>query len=67
LRKLSRITAGGCEGRFTERRSAIAEIEAGWAKQARRPTPEEIDTWISSGRTEGNEAALDTCAADPYD
>jgi hypothetical protein len=55
---------------FAERRSVIAEIEAGWAKQARRPTPDEIDAWIGAGREqgreEGSEAALDTCAADPY-
>lgn len=30
--------------------SAMAQIEASWAEQARRPTAEEIDAWIDEGR-----------------
>ena len=33
-----------------ERTSVLKQIEASYARQARRPTAEEIDTWISSGR-----------------
>jgi plasmid stability protein len=33
-----------------ERRSVLDQIEAGWAAQSRRPTPDEIDSWIEAGR-----------------
>jgi hypothetical protein len=33
-----------------ERSSVLQQIEDGWDRQTRRPTPEEIDAWISAGR-----------------
>ena len=33
-----------------DRRSILEQIEAGWAAQARRPTPEQVDHWIEAGR-----------------
>ena len=38
------------ESHVVERRSVLEQIEAGWARQARRPTAAEIDAWISAGR-----------------
>jgi plasmid stability protein len=38
------------EGHVAERRSVMEQIEAGWAKQARRPTAAEVDSWIGTGR-----------------
>ena len=39
------------EAHVAERRSVLEQIEAGWARQSRRPTAAEIDSWISAGRT----------------
>ena len=33
-----------------ERLSVLAQIEAAWGKQARRPTAAEVDEWITAGR-----------------
>ena len=38
------------EAHVAERRSVLEQIEAGWARQARRPTPAEVDAWIGAGR-----------------
>ncbi len=38
------------EGYVIERRAVLDQIEAGWNKQARRPTAAEIDTWMGMGR-----------------
>jgi plasmid stability protein len=38
------------EGYVAERRSVLDQIEAGWHKQARRPTAAEIDSWMAVGR-----------------
>lgn len=38
------------EGYVTERRAVLDQIQAGWAKQARRPTAAEVDTWMALGR-----------------
>jgi hypothetical protein len=38
------------EAHVAERRSILAQIEAGWSRQGRRPTAAEIDAWIGSGR-----------------
>jgi plasmid stability protein len=38
------------EEQFAERRSVLAQIEAGWEKQTRRPTASEIDAWIGTSR-----------------
>ena len=35
------------EGCAAKRRVLLDEIEAGWSRQTRRPTAEEIDTWIA--------------------
>ena len=34
----------------TERSAVLRQIEESWARQARRPTGEEIDRWINAGR-----------------
>ena len=38
------------EGYVVERRAVLERIEAGWSKQARRPTATEIDAWMGMGR-----------------
>jgi len=38
------------EGYVAERRAVLDQIEAGWSKQARRPTATEIDAWMEVGR-----------------
>ena len=38
------------EGYVAERESVLNQIEAGWAKQSRRPAADEVDSWISLGR-----------------
>jgi plasmid stability protein len=38
------------EAHVAERRSVLDQIEAAWARQARRPTPSEVDAWIRAGR-----------------
>ena len=39
------------EAHVAERRSVLDQIEAGWARQARRPTATEVDAWIAAGRS----------------
>ncbi len=34
-----------------ERRSVLAQIEAAWANQTRRPGAREVDAWIAVGRS----------------
>jgi plasmid stability protein len=38
------------EGYVAERRAVLDQIEAGWAKQSRRPTATELDGWMAVGR-----------------
>ena len=38
------------EGYVTERRAVLDQIQAGWTKQARRPTAAEVDSWMAVGR-----------------
>lgn len=38
------------EEHVVERRSVLEQIEAGWARQTRRPTAAEVDTWMGAGR-----------------
>ena len=38
------------EGYVAERRAVLDQIEAGWAKQGRRPTAAEVDAWMAVGR-----------------
>jgi plasmid stability protein len=37
-------------GYVADRQSVLDQIEAGWAKQARRPSAKEIDSWMGVGR-----------------
>ena len=39
------------EAHVAERRSVLEQIEAGWARQTRRPTAAEVDAWIGVGRS----------------
>ena len=38
------------EGYVAERRAVLDQIEAGWTRQARRPTAAEVDAWMAVGR-----------------
>jgi plasmid stability protein len=38
------------EAHVAERRSVLEQIEAGWKRQARRPSAAEVDAWIGVGR-----------------
>ena len=38
------------EAHVAERRSVLEQIEAGWVRQARRPTAAEVDAWVGAGR-----------------
>jgi plasmid stability protein len=38
------------EAHVAERQSVLEQIEAGWSRQARRPTTSEVDAWIGAGR-----------------
>jgi plasmid stability protein len=38
------------EGHVAERRAVLDQIEAGWTRQARRPTAKEVDSWLQTGR-----------------
>jgi len=38
------------EAHVAERQSVLDQIEAGWARQNRRPTTAEVDAWIGTGR-----------------
>jgi plasmid stability protein len=33
-----------------ERSAVLKQIEASWARQSRRPSTKEIDSWINAGR-----------------
>ena len=39
------------EAHVAERESVLEQIEAGWARQTRRPTAAEVDAWIGAGRS----------------
>jgi plasmid stability protein len=39
------------EAHVAERRSVLEQIEAGWARQSRRPSAAEVDAWIGTGRS----------------
>lgn len=39
------------EAHVAERRSVLEQVEAAWARQARRPTSVEVDAWIGAGRS----------------
>jgi plasmid stability protein len=38
------------EAHVTERSSVLKQIESSWDKQKRRPSADEIDSWIRAGR-----------------
>ena len=38
------------EGHVAERQAVLDQIEASWARQARRPTAAEVDAWLDVGR-----------------
>ena len=38
------------EEHVSERGSVLKQIEASWDEQTRRPSAEEIDSWIRAGR-----------------
>jgi plasmid stability protein len=38
------------EEHVAERKSVLAQIEAAWSRQSRRPSAKQIDKWIAAGR-----------------
>jgi plasmid stability protein len=38
------------EEHVTEREAVLAQIEASWGAQRRRPTAAEVDRWLETGR-----------------
>jgi len=38
------------EEHVVDRASTMAEIEAGWAAQSRRPSAQQVEKWIGAGR-----------------
>lgn len=38
------------DGYVAERQAILDQIEAGWRRQARRPTSSEVDAWVGVGR-----------------
>jgi plasmid stability protein len=38
------------EEHVAEREAVLAQIEAGWSQQRRRPTAAEVDRWLDAGR-----------------
>ena len=38
------------EAYFGDRRPILEEIEGAWAKQTRRPTARQVESWIRAGR-----------------
>ena len=38
------------QAHVAERQSVLEQIEAGWARQSRRPTATEVDAWMRTGR-----------------
>ena len=38
------------EEHVAEREAVLAQIEASWAEQRRRPTAAEVDRWLDTGR-----------------
>ena len=36
---------------LSERRSVLDQIEAAWSRQTRRPTVDEVESWIAAGRS----------------
>jgi plasmid stability protein len=38
------------EEHVTEREAVLAQIEASWSEQRRRPTAAEVDRWLDTGR-----------------
>jgi hypothetical protein len=42
------------EAHLAARLSVLAQIEAGWGRQTRRPTANEVDAWIEFGRCEAD-------------
>lgn len=39
------------EAYVSERRSVMSQIERAWSHQTRRPTAEEIESWIAADRS----------------
>lgn len=38
------------ESQVGDRLSAVEQVKRSWDRQARRPSAEEIDSWIAAGR-----------------
>ena len=50
-RSMEQVVRNVLEDYVAERRSVLTQIEASWAKQARRPSAREVDAWIAVGRS----------------
>jgi len=49
-RSMEQEVRGLLEERAAERESVLAQIEASWTRQRRRPTAKQVDRWIEAGR-----------------
>jgi len=47
VKSLDKMTRRG----RSNKQEVLAQIEAGWNRQSRRPTAKEIDEWIEFGRS----------------
>jgi plasmid stability protein len=50
-RSMEQVVRNILEEYVMERRSVLAQIEAAWANQTRRPGAREVDAWIAVGRS----------------
>jgi plasmid stability protein len=49
-RSMEQVVRDVLEEYVAERQSVLAQVEAAWTRQSRRPTAGEIDAWIAAGR-----------------
>ena len=49
-RSMEQVVRDVLEEYVAERQSVLAQVEAAWARQSRRPTAGEVDAWIAAGR-----------------
>lgn len=50
-RSMEQVVRTVLEEYVAERRSVLAQIEASWSKQTRRPAARAVDAWIAAGRS----------------
>jgi plasmid stability protein len=48
-RSMEQVVRDVLEEYVAERQSVLAQVEAAWARQSRRPPAGEVDAWIAAG------------------